>query len=182
MGSNGDFRERPTINSDPDGGDTIGLDALRDKDGYIQQPEYTRIAEPRRVAYENSQPLPGSKATNHDALLERLDSVPYPMGMVKEAATAIRELRESEAFWFKHAGRYKSERDALREQVKEQAAELERWTNSAWVKAVIKERDDAQALLAPCGHGTVKTITTNTGMVYVCESCSHHWYSEYNKL
>lgn len=40
------------------------------------------------------------------------------------------------------------------------------------------------AEMAPCSHEKAfrKTVTTDTGIVFVCETCSHHWYRTYAQI
>lgn len=38
--------------------------------------------------------------------------------------------------------------------------------------------------LFPCAHAKAfrKTFTTNDGIVFVCEECSHHWFRTYAQI
>lgn len=62
----------------------------------------------------------------------------------------------------------------------------EGWMEEAALGQYIKSADyDALAAeMAPCNHEKAfrKTITTNEGIVFVCETCSHHWYRTYAQI
>lgn len=51
----------------------------------------------------------------------------------------------------------------------------------------VADRDlavDAVNQVQPCVclRDTRKTVTTNDGIVFVCETCSHHWFRTYGQI